>query len=160
MEVFKREQWRGDWKGGPAQPFPKGDAVEGGDDREDMAKASSSESPECAMAVTPLGNARQLCTGCSWGHGSEMSSCGCGQRLVPCDMSSKTLSQLFNCGTNGYFLWLNTLSLDYPSEKPAGSNEVIIFKSTDEETKHKDKQYFQEFGTNLSGIFPWLRIHV
>ena len=122
-------------------------------------KVSSSERPQCAMAVTWLGNAQQLCTGCSWVHASKMSSCGCGKRLVPCNMSSNKLSQLFNCRTNSYFLWLNTLSLNYPSENPVGPNEAIICKSTDEEIKHKDKQYFQEFGSNLSGIFPSLRIH-
>lgn len=31
-----------------------------------------------------------------------------------------------------------------------------LHKSTDEETKHKDKQYFQEFDSNLRGIFHHL----
>lgn len=44
-----------------------------------------------------------------------------------------------------------------PSQNHDGSKEAdIIYKSIDEEMKHTDKQYFQEYNSNLSGIFHYL----
>lgn len=80
---------------------------------------------------------------------------GVAKGLSPIITSSNKLSQLFNCLTNVHFLCLNTLSLNYTSDNHEAPNEaVIICQSVDKETKHKE--HFQEFGSNLNGIFHHL----